>query len=93
MSARCFDAPPIPGFRWLARQIGWSRDGFWAGLYAYRMWVFLVLGVLALIILLHNPFISTVIWLTIVALVIACVFAVIHRFRRAVTPHPAVPAS
>ena len=81
-----------PGFRWAARNIGWSRDGFWAGLYAYRRWVYLVLGVLAFIILLHNPFISTVIWLTIVALVITGVFAVMHRFRRGVK-NPAVAAN
>jgi hypothetical protein len=36
-------------------------------------------------VLLHNPFISTVIWMTIIALVVTCVFAVIHRFRRSVT--------
>ncbi len=81
-----------PGFSWTARQIGWSRNGFWTGLYAYRGWVFLVLGVLAFVILLHNPFISTAIWLTIGALVITCAFAVIHRFGRRVT-HPATPAA
>jgi hypothetical protein len=79
------------GFRWLAQALGWPRNRFWGGLYAYRAWVFLALGLLALFIVLHNPWVSTVVWLTIGALVIASIFAVVHRFRDPAPPGIAEP--
>lgn len=77
-----------PGFRWIATKIGWSREGFWSGMYAYRRWVFLVLGLIAFSVLLHNPRVGTVVWVTLVALVVTVVFAVVHRFRPPVGDAP-----
>lgn len=70
------------GFQWIATEVGWQRSGFLAAVERYRLWIYLVLGVLGAIILLNSPTVATVAWMLVVALLITAVVAVIHRLRR-----------
>jgi hypothetical protein len=74
-----------------ARGLGWHRNGLVGVLDTYRGWIFAVLGLAGLVVLLHNPYVVTVVWMTVVALLIAGAFAILHRLPAA--PAAAAPAA
>jgi hypothetical protein len=65
----------------IAGQLDWRRSGVVGGVEAYRRWIYLILGVAGFVILLHNPTVVTVIWMTLVALLITAAVAIIHRLQ------------